>query len=955
MRMPAPRSRQGRSKPKRSVSSSSSFASDRRELLNLLLGDGILRESATQPVLSRDGTSAPWMLDSLGVTLSSRGAELAGRCLLHLLQNFEGRQLATFGTTGIPILQSCVLLSQGKYRGLLVRKERKAHGSRKLIEGKLNPAEPVVIIDDSVSSGISMDECVTRLEQAGLRVEGGVCLVRFGYDGGFARMRARGYQMHALYDIWDDFMANMPDETPLALNPTKAFPAIPLSKAKAPEGLHPSELARRVITEALRTGTLLRPPKRIQGRYDGDGGVWVSLRPRDDIHQRYARTGFWHFPGEKVPPLPEALAQAAFLAGQELSKVTSDPVAALERSAIAVTFFSELEECGVGQLDNDRHGIVVRSRERPYLMGGALPRMPGIAHEWQQFDHARTNNARLLPGEPFILYRHEVQKAVEPGAEWQSSGVRVEGAVPWFDACAPIAERAFEVVRDVEAGRSPSTAALGVQLDSTVDSLYLSIYRQGVLRGCMGTRVTRLENDLVTLAQAALADSRFQREESEGHLAVTVSLLHSPTELGEQTPEEIVDRTRHAEQALMAYQGQHAGLLLPSVAVTDNLSPRAYAYAVLDKAGITQAPYQWCRFDCTTWLADSAGARRVEHGLPAGVAPRSLAEGVKRLAPLMCQFLLRHLGETARYEPFADVVYQGLDTARLAHQAWTLARAHRLVGSAPLGEGASKLLASLTQDPVTDSSGRLWIRAAEGPSIAEVSFVLLALLETGENRALAARLASTLWSCIDVHGRVTCFPDPAADDDVFQDYFPGQALLALALAAEKKLFAPDKARLAQARRFYRHRFRHKRHWGQVSWLAQAAAGWWRVDRDAEAARFAFEICDWALAYQSEKSGAFLNDHQSDTPGYTTALYLEALGAAARLAESLRERPRRQRYLDALARGVAFLDALVIQERDGALLPNLGWALGGVRASLVQSEVRVDFVQHALLALLATRP
>jgi hypothetical protein len=128
-----------------------------------------------------------------------------------------------------------------------------------------------------------------------------------------------------------------------------------------------------------------------------------------------------------------------------------------------------------------------------------------------------------------------------------------------------------------------------------------------------------------------------------------------------------------------------------------------------------------------------------------------------------------------------------------------------------------------------------------------------------------------------------------------------------------------------------------------------------VDRDAQAARFAFEICDWALAYQSEKSGAFLNEHQSDTPGYTTALYLEALGAAARLAESLRERPRRQRYLDALARGVAFLDALVIQERDGALLPNLGWALGGVRASLVQSEVRVDFVQHALLALLATRP
>jgi hypothetical protein len=95
---------------------------------------------------------------------------------------------------------------------------------------------------------------------------------------------------------------------------------------------------------------------------------------------------------------------------------------------------------------------------------------------------------------------------------------------------------------------------------------------------------------------------------------------------------------------------------------------------------------------------------------------------------------------------------------------------------------------------------------------------------------------------------------------------PGQALLALALAAEKKVCAVDKVRLAQARRFYRHRFRHKRHWGQVSWLAQAAAAWWRVDRNPESASLAFEICDWALAYQSEKSGASLNDHQSDTPG-----------------------------------------------------------------------------------------
>src|SRR5262245_24771376 len=117
----------------------------RAELLEMLQRNGILYQSDTQPVLSRDGTSARWMLDSLAVTLSPRGAQLAGKCVLELLKRFDGRQIATYGVTGIPILQSCIV-QNSSYRGLLVRKERKQHGSLKLIEGIIDPDEPVIII-----------------------------------------------------------------------------------------------------------------------------------------------------------------------------------------------------------------------------------------------------------------------------------------------------------------------------------------------------------------------------------------------------------------------------------------------------------------------------------------------------------------------------------------------------------------------------------------------------------------------------------------------------------------------------------------------------------------------------------------------------------------------------------------------------------------------------------------
>ena len=57
------------------------------------------------------------MLNTLAVTLTPHGAELAGRCVLELLKRFEGRQLATLGLTAVPILNSAVMQSGGRYTG----------------------------------------------------------------------------------------------------------------------------------------------------------------------------------------------------------------------------------------------------------------------------------------------------------------------------------------------------------------------------------------------------------------------------------------------------------------------------------------------------------------------------------------------------------------------------------------------------------------------------------------------------------------------------------------------------------------------------------------------------------------------------------------------------------------------------------------------------------------------
>jgi hypothetical protein len=73
-----------------------------------------------------------------------------------------------------------------------------------------------------------------------------------------------------------------------------------------------------------------------------------------------------------------------------------------------------------------------------------------------------------------------------------------------------------------------------------------------------------------------------------------------------------------------------------------------------------------------------------------------------------------------------------------------------------------------------------------------------------------------------------------------------------------------------------------------------------------------------------------------------------------VAVSIDDDARRQTYFDSLTRGFGFLDRLIIQDRDRSILPNIDFARGGLRQGINLSEVRTDFVQHALSAILDLR-
>src|SRR5439155_25187899 len=95
--------------------------------------------------------------------------------------------------------------------------------------------------------------------------------------------------------------------------------------------------------------------------------------------------------------------------------------------------------------------------------------------------------------------------------------------------------------------------------------------------------------------------------------------------------------------ALEVQQGARSGLLLPMVAVRDNLTPLAFARGVLDKAGLSDPKGQWTRWDCTTWLDDGAAVRLLDGALPARDASSGSVEQLRdSLLPRWAGFLGRH-------------------------------------------------------------------------------------------------------------------------------------------------------------------------------------------------------------------------------------------------------------------------------------------------------------------------
>lgn len=82
-----------------------------------------------------------------------------------------------------------------------VRGGAKDHGRQNRIEGKLNPGEKVVVIEDLISTGGSVIEVTDALREAGAEVLGIASIFTYGMEKGIKRLNAANVKNVSLTDF----------------------------------------------------------------------------------------------------------------------------------------------------------------------------------------------------------------------------------------------------------------------------------------------------------------------------------------------------------------------------------------------------------------------------------------------------------------------------------------------------------------------------------------------------------------------------------------------------------------------------------------------------------------------------------------------------------------------------------------------------------------------------------
>ena len=158
--------------------------------------------------LLASGRRSDYYFDCRVTALHAEGSELIGNLFFEAVSEIIASGTPVKGVGGMtmgadPLVAATTVVSSQKgqpLNGLLVRKESKGHGTNQFVEGLANfeAGDPVVVLEDVVTTGGSLLKACQRIESAGLKIVA-VCCILDREEGGREKLKEAGYELKALF------------------------------------------------------------------------------------------------------------------------------------------------------------------------------------------------------------------------------------------------------------------------------------------------------------------------------------------------------------------------------------------------------------------------------------------------------------------------------------------------------------------------------------------------------------------------------------------------------------------------------------------------------------------------------------------------------------------------------------------------------------------------------------
>ena len=172
---------------------------DRERLLELVVDLAVVHGRVT---LS-SGREADWYVDMRRLTLHHEGAPLVGRVMRQLTADLRYDVVGGLTLGADPVATAMLHAAaggEGFLDAFVVRKQGKAHGLQRRIEGPDVAGRAVLVVEDVSTTGSSPLTAVEALQEAGAEVIGVAVVVD---RGGRAAVEAAGLEYRAAYELSD--------------------------------------------------------------------------------------------------------------------------------------------------------------------------------------------------------------------------------------------------------------------------------------------------------------------------------------------------------------------------------------------------------------------------------------------------------------------------------------------------------------------------------------------------------------------------------------------------------------------------------------------------------------------------------------------------------------------------------------------------------------------------------